>query len=171
MADEFAIERTPDPFAAAAAMPALIAVMLATFGVSGINGKQRAPFFGKILYWSPKWGKFAQCKAKRRRFLTDGNRAPVRCLIGMLRLCETLKPTMHPLRYRLWNPEGCVTPFTPGLFANDLYHSRLFDEQTPDRALAQQPNLREFAHCVVPFKGKHRWGFTGVVGTRDLIRD
>jgi len=57
LANELAVERSPNPFGAATTAPCLIAGVFAVWMVAGIDGKHEHPDFSAILLESPNWGK------------------------------------------------------------------------------------------------------------------
>jgi hypothetical protein len=57
LADEFAVQRSPDPLGAIAAAPGFVAGVFALGMVAGVDGEHFDPSFSEILLSSPNWGK------------------------------------------------------------------------------------------------------------------
>jgi len=60
LANELAIQRSPDPFGAAAAVPGFVVGILTVWMVAGIDGKHKHPDFSEILLESLNWGNFSR---------------------------------------------------------------------------------------------------------------
>lgn len=77
------------------------------------------------------------------------------CCEGCRESIDSLQTAVNPLRDSFRNPHRGVAAFDPGALTRKLDHSRFLAEKAPDGVFAEEPELCQFRHGVMPFKCGH----------------